>query len=649
MARLNVETDIDAGSEPIKLRDVVYRYELRSGLSELFELSLELILSNPDFDTREVVGRPIVVRFPDEPFLSRVEGIVSRMRQLSTEATETIARYEIVVVPPLWLTTRRRDHRIFQDKTVSEIVAAVLKGYGERIPSPTNLTTGHPSREYTVQYGETDFDFICRILADDGISFFFDHDQTLSWQPPPARTPSSVLTLVDDTRSTGRVDRPIRFAPSTGALLATAPHLERVLVSSGVETSTVTLRDYDFERPGFTFESKAEASGTLHSNEGELEAYTYEVGQFTSADGKGRADQILEEARQRRDVYELYASFALAPGTRLTVFEHPVDHVNGEKLVTFARSRVSVDAEGKALVSHLLECRSAAEKFRPQRRPKPRIHGTQTAFVVGRHENQDEIDVDKYGRVKVRFTWDRRPSSVEGKPTRFIRVSQGWAGQGYGMVLLPRVGDELVVAYLDGDPDEPIAVGRVHNAVFTSPLNPAAGDDQTVSIWKSRSSPADKSSTEERYNMVRMQDKAGDEMLELRAQRDFHHETLHDSNTEVGHNQNIEVKGGQSTSAGSISMSSGSTITESAATNMTLTAGDTLKIEGPLVMIHGKPIVRIRADSTASVFGASHVFVQSLEVVVTGTASVTIKGPTVDIGGGAAVNVHADVINLNCK
>ena len=633
---LNVEVEIAGGVVPIRLRDCVSRYEMRSAVSELFEIVIELWLANPDFDVREVVGHATTIRFVDEPYCSKVDGITSRLRQLAS-LPEGISRYEIVVVPPLWLTTRRRDHRIFQGMDVIEITRTVLSGYGTRIPALISQCGVHPPREYCVQYGETDFDFLSRILADEGISFYFDHHQRLSFAPLSAEP--STLTLTDDTRTAPMIDRPTLYVPPAGSLLASQPHVSSVLVSSGIETSITTLRDYDFERPAFNFESTAEVHGDLFEDEADLEAYSYEVGQFTSADDRERATQFLEEARRSREVCLLGASFVLAPGTRLTLSGHPAEHVNGERLVFASRSRVSSTEDGDPMVHHSHETIPASARYRPPRRPKPRIHGTQTAFVVGKKQNADEIDVDKYGRVKVRFTWDRRSTSVEGKPTRFIRVSQGWAGQGYGMVLLPRVGDELIVAYLDGDPDEPIAVGRVHNAVYTSPLKLPDTDDTTVSMWKSRSSPAEKGSNEDRYNMVRMQDKSGAEMLELRAQRDYHQETLHDSNEEVGHNQTVRVKGGQSTSAGSISMSAGSTFTASAGTDMTLSAKGTLLAKGAVVAINGK---------VTSAVGEAALILHGGQVFISSPNEVSVVGATVLITGGDSVDVEGDVINLNC-
>lgn len=680
MATLQASLEIGSSSGKLDLRDCVMRYELRSAMSELFELTIEIALDKANFDARDLVGQPAVFTLADQPFLQRVEGIARRTRQLRAESTGT-SRYEIVVVPPLWLATRRRDHRIFQDKSVVDIVGEVLKGYGDRVPQPTNNASNHPKREYTVQYGESDFDFICRILADEGIGFYFDHDQKLGGSAAAATSPSSRFTLIDDTTAFApELSTSIGFHPPGSSLEATKPHVQRVLVSSGIETSKVTVRDYDFERPAFLLEAESKASDPLYKSENDLEAYTYEVGQFTSADGKDRALHFVEEGRRGRDTFEIDASFALAPGTRFTIVDHPADHANGVMLVTALRTRVGIGQGDKAFVTNLFETMPAAEFYRPARRPKPRIHGTQTAFVVGKKVGEDEIDVDNYGRVKVHFTWDRRAESFEGKPTRYIRVSQGWAGQGYGFVMLPRVGDELVVAYLDGDPDEPIVVGRVHNAVYTSPLNLPNSDDVTVSMWKSKSSPADKNSTEDKYNLVRMQDKAGSEMLELRAQKDFHHETLHDYAAEVGHNQTIQVKGGQSTSAGSISMSSGSTIsmdakttiTEKAGTDMTLeaganqtlkaksntliTAGTQIKAESVTILINGTSVTSVHGGTNLYLYGGSHAHLGGgVDVEINGGSEVTInaptinvKGGTVNIGDGAEVNINGGVVNLNC-
>ena len=693
---LNVIINISRPGGNLISNEAITRFELREAMSELFEFTVELLLPDPTLDMKGIVGQLARVGLRDEPFHREIEGIVRRARQLSSEPSGT-SRYEIIVVPPLWLTTRRKDHRIFQDLSVIEIVGKVLEGYDGRIDAPTNLCGDHPPREYTVQYGETDHDFILRILAEEGITSLFDHDQQLTSQPPQSRSPSSRWTLLDDTTALSLdLEQTIPFVPPTGQSF-TRPHVRALVMTSDMETSTVALRDYDWEKPSFVLQSRVDTSDPLFASEGKLEAYGYEIGLFATDEvGKQRATEILQSDRAFLRTFACEASFALAPGTRMVISGHPSDEVNGDALVTRSRISGHVDQGGSARMSHVLECIPASTFFRPKRRPKSRIYGTQTAFVVGKQISKDEIDVDRFGRVKVHFTWDRRDSSFEGKPTRFIRVSQGWAGQGYGFVMLPRVGDEVIIAYLEGDPDEPIIVGRVHNTVYTTPLNLADASEHTVSMWKSRSSPADPGSNEDRYNLVRMQDKSGAEMLEFRAQRDFKHETLHDSSAKVGHNQSISVIGSQSTSAGSISMSSGSTIaidaetsisetagttmflhaasglTASSDTTVTIAAGSTLGMnsgaamsigadgpmglsapritstaeglsitQGDVVIVVGKGKVTIHGGGDLQVSSATQVTVAAPTVNVAGTG-------TVNVDGKGTVNITGGSVNLNC-
>ncbi len=692
---LNVIVDLFPPSGQLNFNKAVTRFELREAMSELFELTVELLLPDPALDMKSVVGQLVRVALAGEPFQQTIEGIIRRARQLSSEPTGT-SRYEIIVVPPLWLTTRRKDHRIFQNLSVIDIVGQVLSGYDGRIDAPQNLCGDHSPREYTVQYGETDHDFIFRILAEEGITSLFDHDQQLTSQPAPSQSPTSRWTLLDDTTAMSlELDGTIPFVPPTGQSF-TRPHVRALVMTSDIETSTVALRDYDWEKPSFVLKSAVDTGDTLFASEGKLEAYGYEVGLFANDEvGKQRATEILQSDRALRRTFACETSFALAPGTRMGISGHPSDEVNGDALVIRSRSSGHVDQGGATRMSHVLECIPASTFFRPKRRPKARIFGTQTAFVVGKQISQDEIDVDKFGRVKVHFTWDRRDTSFEGKPTRFIRVSHGWAGQGYGFVMLPRVGDEVIIAYLEGDPDEPIIVGRVHNTVYTTPLNLADAGEHTVSMWKSKSSPADPGSSEDRYNLVRMQDKSGAEMLELRAQRDFKHETLHDSSAKVGHNQSIAVVGSQSTSAGSISMSSGSTISISAETSISETAGTTMSLHagsgltatsdttiaiaagstlgmssgaamsigagGPLdfsapkitstaegLSITQGGVVIVVSKGKVTVHGGGDVEVSSGSQVTVTAPTVNVTAPTVNVAGSGTVNITGGSVKLNC-
>ncbi|MGK3981779.1 type VI secretion system tip protein TssI/VgrG [Sorangium sp. So ce136] len=507
----------------------VHQIEYRDALNELFELTLDVMSTDPEVDLSSVVGEEIVVELNTEPFLKKVRGIVRRVRQVSAEPTG-VSRYELVVVPPLWLTTRGADHRIFQNLTADDVCKVVVGAYGGRIPAPSSLATSpdRPAREYRVQYGETDFDFISRVLSEEGLISYFDHGSG-----------STDWVLTEDTAFTDDGAPRVPFVPpaDTG-MSAPEPTVSFIAITSSIETSMVTVRDYDFRKPEYVLEQRAETSQKAFVREATLERYEFSTNRFTAASekqGEALARQYLDEARSERRTFECHTSFALGAGGRFTVEKHPRADVNGQLLVIRSRCTVTEGADGRPVRRNVLVCVPAGDPWRPSRRPKPRIFGTQTAFVVGNKAGVEEIDVDEHGRVKVEFRWDRRDLH-EGNPTRFVRVSQGWAGLDYGMVMLPRVNEEVIIAYLDGDPDEPVVVGRLHNAWSVSPLKLPA--EKTRSIWKSKTSPGG-----EGFNQIMMEDKKGEELLEFHAHRDNLVTVGAKQTVDVGGDQKIHVGG----------------------------------------------------------------------------------------------------------
>ncbi|MEP7123528.1 MAG: type VI secretion system tip protein TssI/VgrG, partial [Byssovorax sp.] len=432
----------------------VQRYELREAMSTLFELTIEVLSSDPAIDMAAVVGQPVAVRFDDEPFASELRGVVRHAAQLTAVPTGD-SKYTWIIVPALWFTTQRRDTRIFQDLTSAEIIALVLTDpvYGGRIlPAVEHLVGDETTREYCVQYGETDHDFLFRLLAEDGNASFFD------------RANGSEFTLIASTRrAVDLVGAPVPFSDPSNlnpivAKDPTAPRVTAVTLAAGITTSAATIRSWDFERPALVLEEKSAAPGVrLLPNEVGLETYTFEPGTVDRSPSAGqRASERLQSLRDTARTLVCEASFALPPGSRFTLADHPRADLNIDLLVVEAVA--IVDFGGGS--TRTLTCLDLREFFIPAQRPKPRIHGAQSAIVVG--APGQEIDVDKLGRVQVEFHWDRR--DLHMGTTRRVRVAQGWAGAGFGFVMLPRVGDEVIVTYLDGDPDEPIIVGRVHNA-----------------------------------------------------------------------------------------------------------------------------------------------------------------------------------------
>jgi type VI secretion system secreted protein VgrG len=509
----------------------VQRYELREAMSTLFELTIEVLSSDSAIDMAAVVGQHVAVHFDDEPFLKDLRGVVRHVAQRTAVPTGD-SKYEWIIVPALWLTTQRRDHRIFQDLTAAEILALVLAdpAYGGRVlPAVERLSDEQATREYCVQYGETDHDFLFRLLAEDGIAAFFDHAN------------GSAFTLTSSTREAADlIGAPVPFSDPASLnpiVIANpgAPHVSAVTFSAGVATSAATIRSWDFTRPALVLEeSTALAPRLALPNEGMLEAYTFEPGAIErSTSDKERSTKRLQALRALSRTVECETSFALPPGTRLTLADHPRIDLNVDLLVVEAHT---VAVFGQA-ARHVLTCIELRKVYLPPAWPKPRIHGTQTAIVVG--APGQEIDVDKFGRVQVEFHWDRRALHTGGTSRR-VRVSQGWAGAGFGFVMLPRVNEEVIVTYLDGDPDEPIIVGRVHNAVVASPLQLPA--EKAVSVWRSKSTPGG-----EGFNEIRMDDAAGAERLSLHAERDYQTDVGRNARTKVVGDQALDVGGQQTT------------------------------------------------------------------------------------------------------
>ncbi|WP_437671184.1 type VI secretion system Vgr family protein [Sorangium sp. So ce131] len=653
---LNVTLDFLHRERPSPIAALfVHRYHLRDGLSELFELTLQIVSTDPAIDMHTLIGETVIVHFEDEPVVSQIQGMVRGVRQLSTGSTATSTQgssiYEVDVVPPLWLTTRRRDHRIFVNQDTPGIVQEILDGYDLRIPAPTvSLRVPSPKREYVVQYGETDYDFISRILAADGITSFFDHASQSTW------------TLLDDTAIlTAQPVAPTPFIPPSHLTLP-PPHVFNVAVSSNIETSATHVRDYNFANVDASLDADGEPrrSGSGRSsvdrpylNEPRLEAYFFEVGKFTTESaGKQRASGLLEALRARGRSYTMEANFTQGPGTQIEITNHPRDDANGRFVVV--RVRVIVDDAaantGDSITNiHVLECVPASVPFRPVPGPKPRIHSNQTAFVVGGDDG--EIVSDSMGRVRVQFKWDREDV---GCTTRMVRVSQAWAGGGYGFFALPRVGDEVIIAYLDGDPDEPLIVGRVHNNKRPVPVNPT-GNTRTVSTWRSQSL-----KDPQGFNEVLMDDATGKERLELHAQRDFRSVVEHDSTAvvknddkrSVEHDRFDKVKQVYTIHAGSLNIACGpyqlstSKIKASATGTIHLEADEPLTAKAPAIELDGGSSIVLKSgqviiDTDAIVLQAG---ASSIEI---GASGVTIKGPQVTIEGSGVVDIDGGLITLN--
>jgi type VI secretion system secreted protein VgrG len=637
------------------------RLEFRDAISELFELTVELYDKDPTIDPFGVVGKGGAVSFSAEPFVKRIAGIVRTMQELSSEPTG-VSSYEVSIVPELWLTTRRRDNRIFRDATAIDIINRVAAGNG--IAQPVLRTSATlAKRDYCVQYDETDYEFIMRLLAEEGIASIFDHSNESKW------------TLVDATpaQTSALRDEAIPIRPQTDQHIF-EPYLSSVIIRSNVETSSVTVRDWDYTHPTLLLATDSgPPKGRLFDRETSLRDYRYAVGQFTALDaGKKLAAGRLEEARALRRVVDCTPHFLAPAGTCFTIANHPRDDVNVSVLVV-SSTMIVQDEEAS---TYRAECIERTVPYRPPQRSKPRIYGTQTALVVTDDESE-EIAVDSLGRVKVFFRWDER-DNLNGDVTRYVRVSQGWASAGFGFTMLPRRGDEVIVAFLDGDPDEPIIVGRVHNATYPPPLNLPA--EKTRSIWRSRSSPAP-ANGDAGFNEIMMEDQAGSELLAMHAQKDYTRSTNNSENITVGGSQATNVVGPESHSAHDVTITAvNDFIKATAETNVSIQAktedltatafknvsiaattgdmnvsalkntgvsgGSTAIITSPVAILHGSALAAVQSEALATVSAPTVTVTGGTTTTVTAGANGTLSAPVLVIQGATSIAMSGGKISI---
>ena len=432
-------------AQPELLR--LHRMTVTETLSEPFEIDLELLSEDENLDFKDLLGKPLTVKVKLEPgkTLRHFHGRVARFERRGSLPRSRYYTYRAVLRPWFWFMTMAQDNRVFQGKTVPEIVLAVCNAHVALGASVVSRLKGAPEpREYCVQYHESDFAFVSRLLEQEGIYYFFEHSAT-----------KHELVLCNSA--------------SAHAPQATSPRMRYVAGgAAGSKTDFVrgwnqivqahsakaTLADFNFEIP----ETKLLSSvATVHTNAASsLEVYAYPGGFDAKPDGDRYAELRTGEYESRHPRFEARSDVrSIACGTTFEIVDLPVKAENGKYLT--ARTRVSMQegvydssgsAEGSAFEIQF-EAVSAKEKFRPASlTPKAMVHGPQTAFVVG--PAGDEIHTDKHGRVKVQFHWDRL-GKKDDKSSCWVRVSQPWAGKGFGFVQIPRIGDEVVVSFLEGD------------------------------------------------------------------------------------------------------------------------------------------------------------------------------------------------------
>jgi type VI secretion system secreted protein VgrG len=523
---------------PIKLttplgKDVLLleRYQGREAISEPFLFTFRCVSTQKSLAIETLLRKPVLlqVQLPDNSYRP-VHGLGRSARML--ELDMGLTTYEVEMVPWFWFLTQATDCRIFQDKTVEQIVSEVFQGHGFN-DFQFKLTGNYTPRKYCVQYRETDFNFVSRLLEEEGIFYYFEHTES-----------KHTMVLLDAASS-------VKVCPGQSTLrfahAGTPDHPEDFVHTVDLErsyrTGKITLQDFDFIKPSTNL--IANVSGAYAQSE----QYDYPGVYYDKARGDKLAKTLLEkEEWPEKIVRGTSSGRSLNAGNKFTLSEHFRADLNISWLLVALEHKVEgtnfrSELEEPFRYANRFEAIPASVPFRPQRaHAKPSVKGTQTAIVTG--PAGEEIYVDKYGRIKVHFHWDRLQPYDE-KSSCWVRVSQSWAGGAWGWMTIPRIGQEVVVSFQEGDPDRPLVTGRVYNEAQQVPYK--LPDHQTISTWRSRSS---KGGGATNFNEIRMEDLKGKEQLFVHAEKDRDDRTKNDSREWVGKDRHLYVKSNQQEEVG---------------------------------------------------------------------------------------------------
>jgi len=490
-------------------------------ISQLFHFDLDLLSENDSINFQALVGKNVTLRIFDAEGAERHwNGFISRLSQGSQD--RRLTAYRAQMVPWLWFLTRTADCRIFQNKTVPDIIQKIfsdlkfqdfeLRLYGSFAP-----------REYCVQYRETDFNFVSRLMEEEGIYYYFKHEDS-----------KHVLVLANDpaahepcpSQKTARYD--FRGGAVIYEDVVTGWHHQEEF-----RTGAWAQTDYNFETP-----STSLAVTVNGKNPYEIYEYPGEYG------ARGEGDRLARIRLQEQTTPGVVSQGSsgcrhFTSGFKFTLEDHYRSDLNKAYLLTAVRHvatqtdyQVGGSSSEELTYRNTFECIPFSAPFCPQRvTPQPFVQGCQTAVVVG--PAGEEIYTDKYGRVKVQFHWDREGKKNENSSC-WVRVSHPWAGQGWGAISIPRIGQEVIVDFLEGNPDMPIIVGRVYNAEQMPPFGMPSG--AVVSGIKSNSTKGGGG-----YNEISLNDTKGTELINIHAQYDQQKKVEHDERVNIGNDRTEEV------------------------------------------------------------------------------------------------------------
>jgi type VI secretion system secreted protein VgrG len=567
-------------------------------ISSTYRYRLDLMSEDATITGQDLLRKPVAVAIVLSDGSERwIHGMVSRFAQLGRR--DEITFYEAEIVPTVWFLSLTRDCRIFQSMPVPDIVQKVLKDAGVTDFEIYCSERTYAKREYCVQYRESDLDFIQRLLEEEGIHYTFKHSSS-----------KNVMVIGDTQMSVPTIEggSTIRFTEQADAH---EDMIRDIRSENAVYVGKVTLNDYDYTQPTLSLISSM-------SGQGREEIYDYPGKYTTTGDGERYARIRLEaEEAMRASVRGDGSCRAFVAGSAFKLIDHY--NSNANRRYRLVETTLALEAgDYRSWDDGEYDCRCAFVAIpddTPYRPPsttaRPVVRGSQTALVVG--PAGEEIYVDKYGRVKVQFYWDREGRKDE-KSSCWVRVSTSWAGKKWGAIHIPRIGQEVIVDFLEGDPDLPIITGRVWNDDQMPPYDLPA--NKTQSGIKSRSS---KSGGTDNFNEIRMEDAKGKELLYVHAEKDKQVVVENNRTEEVGKDETITI---------------GANRTE------TVKGNEKIGIDGNREeTVKGNETIKINGNRKEDVKGSESVKVGTSRTVKIGTSDALTVGTSLTVKANTSITL----------
>lgn len=613
-------------------------FEGVESISDLFEFRIEILSKNHSISPTELIGKTVTVTIQNKQKRT-FHGYISQFVYGEIKA-DNLRVYQFTMVPWLWFLTKTSNHRIFQEKSTKEIVTQIFQEFGFT-DFDYKASGNSAKREYCVQYNESDFEFISRLLEEDGVAYYFEQSKD-----------SHVLHIVD-AQNAYQLCKESDLTYSKGNQPNTQINRWQHLYE--FRKGSWTLNDYDFESPTKS-QLKTTASTSQFANVKKYEHYEY-TPYYDFAGINDLTKKRIEAEETPMDTIEGSSDCSsFYAGGKFVLQKHAVKEEQGEYIIISITHKAMDDSylagnESKSEYRNDFICIPGKVHYRPPlRRKKPWMQGPQSATVVG--PKSEEIYIDEYGRIKVQFHWDREGERNENS-TCYIRVMQPWAGSGWGTSFIPRIGMEVVVNFFDGDPDRPIVTGSVYNGDNSPPF-----ESKTQSGIRTRSTKSGSNST---FNELRFDDNKDAEQIYLHAEKNLdtqveNNETLtvdvdrtktigNDENSNIGNDRNKTVGKNQSESIGTnktidVGSNHSETIgkdktldvgedhTESIGKNMSITIGDNLTEKV------GKKINIDAGDQITLKTGSASITMKS-------NGDISIKGKNVTVQGSGNINVKA--------